>query len=204
MTIYRIPVETSWSGPGTPGVNVWHARVDGAGGALPGGGLQGAVDSIHAFYKEIDTSSRGSHRFWAAGTLFQLGQVVDVDTQEVASARFDPIGTEGGVGDAPHAAQIVVGWRSTIAARRGQGRTFLGPLAAQTVAADGSIEVNSRNWVLWAAQGLVARNKSDNGWGLGVYGLEAPKKQGGSGRVLRDFTGASVNMQFSVLRSRRD
>lgn len=204
MTIYRIPVEFTWPGPGSPGVNVWHARVGLPGGTAGDQTLQAAVDSVHAFYAELAGGNGHIGAPWAGGLRFRLGQVVDVLSQEVHSANFPEIAL-GDLGkSAPPTTQIVVGWRTTIAARRGQGRTFLGPLNDFCVATDGTMNAEVRGNVLTAAGHLLDRNKADTGWSLGVYGLEAAKTGPKGAKVLRDFTGFSVNSSLSVLRSRRD
>lgn len=185
-------------------MNVWHARVDGAGAALPGGGLSSALDSIRQFYADLDHAGGAGHPFFAPGVRFELGNVVDVQTQEIAPVTIDPVVPITGGGALPHAVQIVVGWRTTLAGRRGQGRTFLGPLGTDCKANNGSILPEWRTALLGAAHALVQRNKSDNGWAVGVYGLQTPAKLGGKARVLRDYTGATVNTEFSTLRSRRD
>jgi hypothetical protein len=104
---------------------------------------------------------------------------------------------------------VCVTWRTTLVARRGTGRTFLGPLAGGSMSADGTPDDTILANVRTRSQALVDASRSDNGYAIGVYGLESP--WGGVGpapsdtpRVLRDIIGYRIRDQFAVLRSRRD
>jgi hypothetical protein len=203
MTIYRVPVNISFTGVGSPGANVWHVRA----GLTPGStaaDLQSAVDSIHAFYDALILGGGGLGAPFAAGTVFTLGNVTDVATQQLKTPSWtaQTIGATGN--DAPPACQVCVAWRTTVAARRGQGRTFLGPLNNGVVETDGSIKAQVRTNVLAAAQALITRNLPDNGWAVGIWGLDVAGGDRKAPRVLRDITGRTVGTQFAVLRSRRD
>jgi hypothetical protein len=162
------------------------------------------VDSIHQFYADLAAGGGGLGPPFAASTSFTLGQIVNMETDATASATWSTI-TIGATGnDLPPANQICVSWRTSIAARRGTGRTFIGPLNTGVAAPDGSILSTVRNNVLTAATGLRSRNLTINGWAVGVWGLQSAGGDRQAPRVLRDITGATVGTSFAVLRSRRD
>lgn len=204
MTIYRVPIELSWGGSGSPGVNVFHVRTSVGSSTAGDEMLQGAVDSIHTLYADLTAGGHSYGPPFASQTEITLGNVVDVETQELAHPSWEDINTGQGGESLPPANQVVVAWRTTVAARRGSGRTFFGPLNTGTQASDGSVASVVRQNFLEHAQAFVDRNLQDNGWAVGIYGLVIPKKQGGVDKVLRDITGRSVGRSFSVLRSRRD
>lgn len=198
MTIYRLPVNISWNGIGSPGANVWHFRTA---GEITGDSIEfaAAVSAIRTFYASI-----------AAGNVFAPGVVLSaefataVETQEQRDAEFTTLGTGGAGTEAPEVLQICVGWRTSLAARRGRGRTFIGPLSTATMESNGSIAEGVIASVNSAAQGLVDASTGAGGWSVGVYGLSAPGGGPTAPRVLRDIVGHRVRDRFAILRSRRD
>jgi hypothetical protein len=207
MPIYRVPVKLSWPRAGSPGVNVWHVRTV---ENNPGSELQTAVDALRAFYNSVNlidlTSSAG---IFAPGTTVTLGDIVDVDSQEFATATWATVTAQTTPAAAAPALQLVVGWRTSSATRRGRGRTFLGPLQAAAVDTDGTPKAAVLSGVGAAAQTLVDASLGIANWAVGVYGLMEQAPAGttdytGLPRVLRDVTGYKVKDQFAVLRSRRD
>lgn len=201
MPILRIPVSIAWNGPGTPGVNVWHARVADvtvfADATVTAWGAGQILGSIRKFYQ--DASS-----IFPSSVTFSLGDnVLDVETNEyVESTQVNSWVGTGGPNYAPLASQMVVGWRTALAARRGRGRTFLGPLASTTIDGSGTPTPTALTTVQTAADTLVNASGGVNGWAIGVYGQQA---QGiPTAKVLRDVTAAKARDTFAVLRSRRD
>lgn len=203
MTVYRLPVEISYSDAGSPGVNVWHVRTEES-FMVSTSQLQAATDAIRGFYSQLSYPAGGGAGIWAGGTTFRLGTVVDVATQEVATPAWPDLEFTSSSADAFPGLAIVVNWRTSLAARRARGRTFLGPLGADTVATDGRIASSARATVLAAAQYLVDASDNVNGWAVGVYGLQTPNTGPTGTKVLRDITGHTVGLTFGVLRSRRD
>jgi hypothetical protein len=202
VSVYRVPIEIDWNGPGAPGANVWHCRTDVSSGGLQDEQLQAAVDTLHTFYT-------GLLGMFVDGAVFTLGQVVDVQTDEGHAPDWTTITAANSDADAPPMLAICVSWKTTLVARRGSGRTFLGPLASGDLGADGTPSDTVLSGVGTQAQALINSSKGDNGYAIGVYGLESPF--GGVGpapsdapRVLRDFISYRVRDQFAVLRSRRD
>lgn len=202
MTVFRVPVNLSWSGSGSPGVNVWSVRVDNA--PLTGdSNLQEAVTAIHTFYDSVKD-------IFQAGTTITLGDIVERNSQTFASASWTTITGNNTGFDAAPVLQIVVSWKTTLAARRGMGRTFLGPLCNDNVENDGTIVPARLTEISNAATALVNNSKGNlNGWAVGVWGYQnakppKPQVRTDFGRVHRDIVGYKVRDRFAVLRSRRD
>lgn len=197
MPTLRVPVEISWNGSGSPGVNIWHMRSD----SVPGTANQTAIDELRSFYATCVQPSGGGAGVMAGGWKANLGQVVDVATDETEEFDWEELAANASAGDAPPIAQVVVSWRTSIAAARGHGRTFLGPLASAAVQSDGTPIPSFLTDVRAAAAALVAFSTGNSGASWGIYGYES---KGGPGRVIRDITGYKVRDQFASLRSRRD
>ena len=198
MAIYRIPVELRNVNIPSPAVNVWHARVETAGdieGVLTDP-TSGVMSALHEFY----TSCAGAIAM--STTISFPRSVVEVtDQSEAMLAGVADIVTGGG-NNSPGGLALVVGWGTALRARRGKGRTFIGPLSQAAVAADGHPVPSVVSLFQTAAQTLVGHSTGVNGWALGVWGQE---NQGVlEPKVLRDFTSAKVNPKFAHLRSRRD
>jgi hypothetical protein len=202
VSVFRVPVEIDWNGPGAPGANVWHCRTDVSSGGLQDEQLQGAVDALHSFYSDL-------LGIFVDGSVFTLGQVVDMQTDEGHAPDWTTITAGNSAADAPPMLAVCVSWKTTLVARRGSGRTFLGPLASSVVGADGTPDDTVLAGIGTQAQNLINTSRGDNGYAIGIWGLESP--YGGVGpapsdtpRVLRDIIAYRLRDQFAVLRSRRD
>lgn len=201
MAIYRVPINIAFTGPGSPGVNVWHVRTDGgfdAGSAQ----LQGCIDLIREFYDDVNF-------LMAQGNVFTLGTVTEEGTGNEASPTWTSLSGGGTAGSAPQMLCVVVTWKTSIAARRGRGRTFLGPLASHVVQSDGSITDAQATTVRTAAGALVTASEGFANGAVAIWGLENAATGENPDypnlpHVARDITGHKVGDQFGVLRSRRD
>jgi hypothetical protein len=202
MALYRVPVDVTWTGGGSPGVNVWSLRIVGADESAA---VNDALDALATFYTAT------LQTYGAAGTRWTIGQgITNRDTQADIS---EPVrtGVAGGTeDDLPASTQLVVSWRTSLRARRGMGRTFLGPLANSARDLNGTPNDGMLAGVRSAAAALIQDSSLPFGWAFGVYGLEsewdgwpAPPPEN-TPRVHRDFTSAVVKDKFAVLRSRRD
>lgn len=206
MAIFRVPINLTWSGSGSPGVNVFHVRDD----AWPGStNLDTTISALRDAYADLCNSTTG---ILALGTKVSLGDIVELESGEYvqpgAGAWTDQTSARTG-GNAAPALQIVVSWRTTLAARRGMGRTFLGPLAAPCVDADGTPTTAAMTAAKAFGQDVLNQNGTVGSSRIGIYGAQAAltdaqKQSGDYPRVLRDITGYRVRDQFAVLRSRRD
>lgn len=200
MTLYRVPVNVSWNGNGSPGVNVWSLRTAGAAGDQAE--LDAGLDSLKDFYTTIN-------QIGTSDMKWTLGDVVNRDNGEFAAVTPWTVQCTNGTIKAPPVLQIVVSWRTSLAARRGMGRTFLGPCADGLAEADGTILNGFVTTLQTAANTLISDSAVTNGWAWGVYGLESPAPVGststeGLPHVHRDFKSARIKDKFAVLRSRRD
>lgn len=202
MAIFRVPILQTFTDPGSPGVNVFHVRT---GGVTPAAAaLQAAVDSIRTFYVDLTSTTLSTFPPYAGGAEFTLGTVVNVETQEAMSPTFTPRTWASATPDLPPSNQICIGWKTTIAARRGTGRTYIGPLNDNAKSNSGSISTTTRDHVLAAAQAFVDRSLVDNDWAIAIYGLQTANSGPTGAKVARDITSRRVGTKFAVLRSRRD
>lgn len=198
MAILRYTVDITGF-TGGPGKNVFHARADDSNVESIATQLS---DKLRTFY----TSMVGK---CAAGVSFKLGQVIDVDSNELVPAGTLWTSSTAAGNALPRAVAIVVGWRTATVARRGMGRTFLGPLGNTCLQSDGTIDALALQEITTAANTLISSSSSVVGGMFGVYGYQNALPKGterdpNAPRVLRDFQSAVVKDQFAVLRSRRD
>lgn len=199
MPVIRVPVKVRWNGPGTPGVNIWHFRTVSALNELGAQVWQVgyALSTIKKFYD--DTAG-----LRPASVVHTIGEdLVDVETDEIVPgvAVATSVGAMGEA-YAPQSLQMCVNWRTSLAARRGRGRTFLGPLHNTVMDGDGSPTAVALNTIRAAADAVVDSSDNVNGWAIGVWGQETlyvPEP-----KVLRDVVAAQVSDKFAILRSRRD
>lgn len=203
MPVYRLSVNLQWNGPGSPGANVWHIRTVGS-GALALEQLQDAADAIRTFYSSLAGDNVNAVQIFAPGMIIDAEQAVEVESDQAATVDWQAISISASGNAAPPVLQIVVSWLTTIAARRGRGRTFLGPLNASVVESDGTPVPSAISMARDAAATLVAANDDDNGWAVCVWGLDVAGGAPNSPHVARDITGRKVNDRFAILRSRRD
>ena len=203
MAIFRVPVNIAFPGAGSPGANIWHIRTA---DAVIGTELAQAntlIGYIRQFYFSNITE-------FPATTVFSLGTVTEEETSREIVPTWSTV-TGTGVGSAPQALAMVVTWRTAIAARRGRGRTFVGPLSTATMQNDGTPSTSSRNAIVAAAAALVTSSMAYGNGAIGVYGYDGPKTPGVDNprdpedpKIFRDFTGSAVRDLFGVIRSRRD
>lgn len=200
MGVYRIPFVLTYDDKGSPGANVWHVRTGAIG--TDQANVEAAASSILTFYNDLGSHGANPMRegvSWRAEAAFSEENDTVLDLTPVKAGAS---GTAGP--DAPPVLAICISWSSTSRTRRGRGRTFLGPLNQACIQEDGTIAAAHLTVVQNAANALCARNNADNGWAVGVWGLQNSGGNAASPHVLRDFQSAKVRDQFAVLRSRRD
>lgn len=197
MAIFRVPVDLTWNGAGSPGVNVFHLRTTESSGT-PGNGLvlSDALSVLQLLYSNIMTP------YGAPGmTCSFQGEAVDVVTQEIITGDPWTVTSNGNATAAPPVLQVCCTWRTSIAARRGRGRTFFGPLKISTQDVNGTVMDDVLSLMRASVQQFVSDSQALPGGAFAVYGREI---EGGTGKVARDITGGAIKDQFAVLRSRRD
>lgn len=200
MPTWRFPVNLTYPDGGGPGVNVWHIRATGATPVETN--LQSMVDAIHAFYQRLTNSATAGADWYQGGTTISADSAVDVDTSEASDVDWTTIGPTPAAAAAAPVLAVCVTWRTSLRARRGMGRTFIGPLNAAVVQDNGTPAEAYRDVLSTACQELINTSTSFNNGAVGIYGRE---NAGGAGsHVIRDLTGFLVPNEFAVLRSRRD
>jgi hypothetical protein len=203
MAIFRVPINFTHLGAGSPSANIWHIRTSTVNTATELSEANTLVGYIRTFYNSCLGLLPPT---WVA----TLGTVVsETDQREIIPTMASLTGL--GTGSAPQALAIVVGWRTTIAARRGRGRTFLGPVASGVMQTDGTVTDANLTTVRTAAAALISSSTAFGNGAVGVWGYENAKLPGkenlrnpADGKIFRDFVGVQVRDLFGVLRSRRD
>lgn len=203
MGLYRVPATIEWPGKGSPGVNVWSVRT--TSDPLVVGELTAAISAIRDFYNAFTF-------YLAAGTKVTVGPDI-VNRESLADANQPALTVQASSATdlVSPALQLVVGWKTALRARRGMGRTFLGPLNRNADGGDGTPAPNFVTAAQGAADGLISASDTANGWAVGVWGLQNKGAYDANGQLLpdlphvhRDFISAKIRDQFAVLRSRRD
>lgn len=192
MALVRIPIDIIWTGAtGSPGVNVWHARVED--GVQPlATDLEEVTEALQQFYSAIDELFPGTCRVEFAGEAGGVGP----DSGNVYEAPGWVVNGGGGASFLPPANAMYVNWKAATGGRSGRGRTFIGPLDITTTEADGTPTPGDRDVLQAAADALVSASLTDNGWAIGVWSR--------SDGLLRDVVTAEAPNKFAVLKSRRD
>lgn len=206
MAIWRLPVTITDPRAGTC-VNVWHARTAGALGDAPteGAQLQGAVDALRAFYFARAIT-------YPATCNISLDFAIEETESRDKAVTFAKFAGTNTSGQAPPHLSICVNLKTAVRGRRARGRIFLGPHLTVDIDGDGSISNTALATLNTQLTTLRDASLVDNGWALGVWGLQnaAPTdywKNGGTGKelphVLRDVVSFQVNDRFAVMRSRK-
>jgi hypothetical protein len=204
MTVWRVPINIAYPGTGGPGVNVWHIRTIELGpGTTETGQVNALLGYIRTFYNTIGS-------WYPATTVLSLGTVTAVDSSREIAGTFAGV-TGTGTGSAPQLLALVNTWKTTIAARRGRGRTFLGPLCTAAMQNDGTPAAALLSDVAAASSALLTSSLGYGNGAIGVYGYDQPKLAGKANlrdptdaKVFRDITGYKARDLFASLRSRRD
>lgn len=192
MPVYRATVRLSYPvGSGT-GTNTWHIRNDSQ--VAPSVDLEEIMSWIEDFYGASSVLMPPS---WSATFDGQLTEILTPEPQvPPALDGFTIPGAAGTEAYGPSAGQACVTWRSNLATRSGRGRTFVGPLAAESIQADGTLEGDALSALRGAANALVSQsNTNDN---VGAVSVFSPTDS-----LARDIVAATVTDQVAVLRSRR-
>lgn len=187
----------------SPSVNVWHLRTatsaeDTAGKAL----AQSALDAVRTMYNSYSL-------YLPTGTTMKCDGVIDVASDVGVTLTWPTVGFAGTGSQFPPHLAVCFGWKTSLRARRGMGRTFLGPLVVGVGEADGTIGSAILTGLNTAANTLVNASIVDNGWAIGVYGQQdampgaSSEQRALAPHVLRDLVGVSIKDKFAVMRSRR-
>lgn len=192
MAIWRVPVRLTFQTGAGSGVNTFAFRTESALGE--DAGISGAVEALSQFYLSVATIWGSGNRAIFDGAVTEIGTTTPRAGK--SATPFNRQGTNGTAPNGPAGVGAVVTWRSTLATRRGRGRTFLVPMPSTSYETDGTLSPSTLTTLQGAATTLVNSSLSDNGWALGVWS-EADG-------VLRDFVTATVRDRVAFLSSRRD
>jgi hypothetical protein len=203
MAIFRVPINITFPGAGSPGANIWHIRT-----ATPA--LSTELTEANTLIGYIRTFYNYNVAHFPATTVISLGTVTEEETSREITPTMATV-TGVGTGSAPQLLAVVVTWRTTVASRRGRGRTFLGPLATADMQNDGTPSSTLMTDVNSSAASLVTSSLAMGSGAIGVYGYRDAKLPGKANlrnpsdpRIFRDVTGKQVRDLFGSLRSRRD
>lgn len=200
MPIYRLPVTITDPRAGVC-TNVWHVRTVGSGGGATSD-LQGAATSLRSFYNSMVG-------FWPVGNSITADFAVDVQAASDAPVTWAAIAGTGAGNVAPPHLAVCITWKTSIRARRGRGRTFLGPMVGALIGPDGTITDANLTTLRTAAQNLINDSLVDNGWAISIWGQETAAPKGFTGdradlpHVGRDIQSYSIADKWAVMRSRR-
>lgn len=203
MAIFRVPIHLTYPGAGSPGANIWHIRtID----TVPAQELTQAnnlIGYIRNFYF-------GCAGLFPTGMTCTLGTVSEELTAREIVPTMNPLSGTG-TSSAPQLLAICVTWKTGVAARRGRGRTFVGPLAFSAMEANGTPTSTALSTVNMAADTLISSSTGGANGAIGVWGYANPKPYGKENprnpsdpKVFRDVVGRATRDLFASLRSRRD
>lgn len=198
MAVVRIPVRIDQASLPSPAFNIWHGRVDALASGATGTSapLDDMLTTLHDFYLGVIGAMAGGT------TITMPSSVVDVsDSYEYGVTTPGNI-SGGGANTLESGLALTIGWKTSIAGRRGRGRTFLGPMGQGSQDVNGHPTAGTITLVNTAIAALLSDSLSDNGWALGVWGQQTANVK--NPKVLRDFTAAKVSTKYAHLRSRRD
>lgn len=191
MGLFRATVDLTFPGGTGRGTNTWHLRTVSTNGTELE--VQTLMALVSQFYSDCAPAlPSGLEASWD-GTALQIESAAPVIID--IGATWSVNGTDN-TGVMASAAMLCVTWRTSLATRRGRGRTFVGPVGAGSVQGDGSPLDTDLAAVRSAATNLVAASAS-----AGVSGAIVVYSP--TDGVARDITGSTVSDEFAILRSRR-
>lgn len=192
MPTYRMTIRSRFPVGSGGGTNTWHLRT----GVEPSDPieLETLPGYVLAFYTAIRPHFPTTLSWSWDG---QLTEVLTDSPQFVpAEQGWTVAGSSANGSFGPSAAMACVTWRTELNTRSGRGRTFLGPLAASAIEANGTLSESALSGIRAAASGLVSQsNTNDN---VGAIGVFSP-----TDNVIRDIVSSTVTDQVAILRSRR-
>lgn len=189
---YAIKVKTTFPGGTKSGVNVWHVRKPDPLADDPT--LQPPCDAIAAFYASLKTQFGSTYSWTWDGSATEVGTATPHLVGGLTG--FSHVGSAGGnTSSGPAGVGLCVSWRSSLASRRGRGRTFITPLPTEKWQTDGTLDDTFLATVRGYAAALVTASR---GLGNGAVGIWSPTDS-----LFRDVVGSSINDRAAWLSTRR-
>lgn len=192
MGVFRANVDLTFAAGEGVGTNSWTLRTASAG--FDGVQIAALMGFVQEFYTDVSGLFPATSTFRWDGSVQDLASPAPVFSPP--ATPWTVTGSNATGGYEPVAAGVCVTWRSSLATRRGRGRTFLGPVVAGASEPNGTPNAGFVSLVRDAAASLVASSSTASGTGALAVWSELDG-------IARDFVGSSVTDQFSVLRSRR-
>jgi hypothetical protein len=192
MGTYAFRVGISYSIGSKQGTNTWHVRTP----STPIPGPLSLSDIIKTFYTSLGIFFPSDMSFNYDGTLTEVGSETPALIGGITSWNVVGTATSGSYG--PAGVGLCVGWRSSLANKKGRGRTFLAPLALNAFSPDGTLVDARITTVRASAAALVASSVAD---GNGAIVVWSPSS--GTTGVARDVVSSKVNDRVAWLSSRR-
>lgn len=190
MPIYRMTVKSTFPGGTGAGTNTWHFRK--ASVIVPGPDTM--INAVKAFYDAQKALYGSTYKWTWDGTLTEVA--TSSPSLVAIQTGWTVQGSSGGNMDTgPAGVGLCVTWRSSIANRRGRGRTFIAPLPAQWYQTDGTILDANLTTVRTAASALVSTSLADGNGAIQVFSHVD--------NIGRDVVTASVTDRVAFLSSRR-
>ena len=190
MGLYHYTVDLTWPGPGSPGVNVWDIRQQ----ALdPTAELQAAVNAIDTFYTSLTSAANFFARPYTAKGR---NEAIEINSRTIEPVTGFTRSTSATTVSYSGLDQMIITIRTSLAARRGRGRKFIGPVAGSLMDSNGTPTSGALTTLQTAADALLTASLAGNGWAIGVYSSVDG--------LFRDATVMTARDYFASLRSRRD
>jgi len=182
-------VHFTWANGSKSGVNVWHFRQT----SLPVFPLPPIPTAIKTFYDSNKQFAPSDCVYTFDGVVRDVSSVTPTDPPVLQSWS---ITSTGGATTAPNGVGLVIGWRSSLATRRGRGRTFLSPLSSNCMqTSDGTIADTQLTAIKGSCTTLVNTSVAD---GNGAIVVWSP-----TDHIGRDIISFKVNDKPAWLSSRR-
>lgn len=189
MGVYRMTVKLTFPNGANGGTNTWHVRTT----STPVPPAPTPTAMIKTFYTSIANLFPTSYQISWDGILSEVGNPAPAVVPPMTAWTVPGTGGVGNYG--PAGVGFNVCWRSTLATRRGRGRTFVSPILAAAFDSAGTIADSNLAAIRTAANALVSSSLAD---GNGAVSVWSP-----SDNLGRDVASASVRDHVSWLSSRR-
>lgn len=190
MPIYRTQARIDYPGDGGPGYNAFHFRTTNVPDSASQ--LEAATNALGAFYSRILNRLQGNAVVVIDGVWSGLGSAVgtgfDFPNQSLSV---------GGGTALPEFVSINLRWFSSVAGRRGRGRSFIGPLTQGVLAENGNLAPAVQSAVADAAtEELIEPFDGNLNGAFGIYSR--------TNGTISDWVRAQVPAELASLTSRRD
>lgn len=191
MGLFRATVRLDFPVGSGGGTNTWHLRTLSSGGTTTE--VAALMGKVRDFYDALKSHVGTDYVASWDGLVAQVAVPDPALLEQATPWSVAGTGTATSYGPAP--AMGCVTWRSSLATKRGRGRTFHGPLRATSFEGNGTLSSGYVTALRGAAQALVSASLVDTNGAIVVFSA--------ADNIGRDIVASSVTDQAAVLRSRR-